>query len=113
MRSLARAMRLHVAHCALSATLLASSIATASGVTPGDASQAQKTEAMAHFTAGKQAIEQKNWEKAALELRASLEVVDSPNARLVLARALRDSGSLGEAWGEYGRTVTGATKLVP
>jgi len=111
MRSSAHSMRLFLGRCALSATLLASSVAMASGVAPGEASSAQKTEAMAHFMAGKEAIEQKNWEKAALELRASLEVVNSPNARLVLARALRDSGSLGDAWTEYGRTIGEATKL--
>jgi hypothetical protein len=66
---------------------------------------------MTHFTAGKQAIDQKNWEKAALELRASLEVVNSPNARLVLARALRDSGSVADAWTEYGRTIAEAKRL--
>jgi hypothetical protein len=111
MRSLARPLRRLIARGALSATLLASSLAAASGVAPGEASPAQKAEAMAHFTAGKQAIDQKNGEKAALELRASLEVVNSPNARLVLARALRDSGSLGDAWTEYGRTIGDATKL--
>jgi len=108
MPSLARPLRLLTA---LSAMLLASSVAAAPGVAPGEASPTQKTEAMAHFTTGKQAIEQKNWEKAAIELRASLEVVNSPNARLVLARTLRDSGSIGEAWTEYGRTVGDATKL--
>jgi hypothetical protein len=114
MRSLARPFCRLIARGALSATLLtsfASSVAAASGVAPGEATPAQKAEAMAHFTAGKQAIEQKNGEKAALELRASLEVVNSPNARLVLARALRDSGSLGDAWTEYGRTIGDATKL--
>lgn len=46
-----------------------------------------------------------------MELRASLEVVDSPNARLELARTLRDSDHLSEAWAEYGRVVDAATKL--
>jgi hypothetical protein len=111
MSSLTRPMHRFVARSALSAVLLVSSVATASGVGPADASPAQKTDAMVHFTAGKQAIEQKNWEKAALELRASLDVVNSPNARLVLARSLRDSGNLGDAWTEYGRTIGDATKL--
>jgi hypothetical protein len=66
---------------------------------------------MDHFSAGKQAFEAKNYEKAAMELRASLDVVDSPNARLELARALRDGGRLGEAWTEYERVVQDATKL--
>jgi hypothetical protein len=107
----ARSLRPLVARCALSAALLASSAAAASGVAPGDATTAQKGEAMGHFTAGKEAIEQQRWEKAVLELRASLEVVNSPNARLVLARALRDSGRTAEAWNEYARTIDDATKL--
>ena len=111
MPSSTRPMRLLLARCALSATLLASSVATASGVAPGEATPTQKSEAMTHFMAGKEAIEHRNWEKAALELRASLEVVNSPNARLVLARGLRDAGSIGDAWTEYGRTIDEAKKL--
>jgi hypothetical protein len=80
-------------------------------VSPDDASVEQKKEAMAHFTAGKAAAESKGWEKAESELRASLEVVNSPNARLVLARALRDSGKLDAAWAEYAATAEGATHL--
>jgi hypothetical protein len=80
-------------------------------VAPDDASAEQKKEAMAHFTAGKAAAESKGWEKAESELRASLEVVNSPNARLVLARALRDSGKLDAAWSEYAETADGATHL--
>lgn len=111
MRSSARSVRRLTAGVALSALLLASSTTLAGGVAPGAASQGQKAEAMAHFTAGKQAIDQKHWEKAELELRASLEVVDSPNARLVLARALRDSGNNADAWTEYSRTMADATAL--
>ena len=85
MRSSPRPMRRLIVCLALSGVLLGASTATAAGVAPGEASPAQKTEAMTRFTAGKQAIDQKNWEKATLELRASLEVVNSPNARLVLS----------------------------
>jgi hypothetical protein len=66
---------------------------------------------MDHFSAGKQAIDAQNLERAAIELRASLEVVDSPNARLELARVLRDSDKASEAWVEYGRTIETATRL--
>ena len=100
-----------IAGCAASAALLMGAPAMASGVAPGEASSTQTAEAMGHFMAGKQAIEQKSWERAARELRASLEVVNSPNARLVLARALRDSGNLAEAWTEYGHTIDDAAKL--
>jgi hypothetical protein len=92
-------------------TILVASAGYASGVSPGDATPAQKKEAMSHFTAGKAAAESKSWEKAQTELRASLDVVDSPNARLLLARMLRDSGDLAGAWAEYGKTLDDAALL--
>lgn len=111
MRPSDRTIRSILAVSALSLVALATPLASAAGVDPSSATAAQKKEAMDHFTAGKQAFEAKNYEKAAMELRASLEVVDSPNARLELARALRDGGKLGEAWAEYERVVQDATKL--
>jgi hypothetical protein len=111
MRSVDGILRPLLARCVLGMAVLVPSVAAAAGVAPNDATAAQKKDATDHFTAGKQALESKNWEKATLELRASLDVVDSPNARLVLARALRDSGSLPDAWTEYGRVIATATKL--
>ncbi|HEY8041644.1 MAG TPA: tetratricopeptide repeat protein [Polyangiaceae bacterium] len=111
MRSFDRHLRPLLVCCTFSGALLLSSLAAASGASPIDATAVQKKQAMDHFTAGKKAIEAKNWEEAAFELRASLDVVDSPNARLELARTLRDSGKLGEAWTEYGHVVDQATKL--
>jgi hypothetical protein len=95
----------------LAFTMAVTTAVHASGVAPGDATAPQKKEAMTHFTTGKQAAESKEWEKALVELRASLAIVDSPNGRLVLARTLRDSGALGDAWTEYGRTIEVATRL--
>ena len=89
MRSRSRSVRPLVACTVLAVLLTTSAAATAAGVAPGDASAEQKSQAMAHFTAGKHALETKNWEKATLELRASLEVVDSPNARLELYQIAR------------------------
>src|SRR5271165_2940492 len=89
----------------LGIVLLSSSLAMADGVAPGDANPAQKKEALDHFTVGKTAYEAKTYDKAISQLRASLDVVNSPNARLVLARTLRDSGALGDAWTEYGRVA--------
>jgi hypothetical protein len=111
MRPSDRTIRSILAMSALSVAVLATPLASAAGADPSTATPAQKKEAMDHFTAGKQAFEAKNFEKAATELRASLEVVDSPNARLELARALRDGGKLDEAWTEYERVVQDATKL--
>jgi hypothetical protein len=76
-----------------------------------DANADQKKQALDHFGAGKQAMDAKDWERAATELRASLDVVDSPNARLELARALRGADKLADAWAEYGRVIESATKL--
>ena len=53
----------------------------------------------------------KEWERALRELHQSLEVVNSPNARLELARALRDSGKSSESWSEYGHVIDDANKL--
>jgi hypothetical protein len=91
--------------------VLVTSASFAAGVTPAEATPTQKIDAMTHFTAGKHALEEKNWEKAAIELRSSIEIVNSPNARLELARALRDGGKNDEAWEEYGRVAADATKL--
>jgi hypothetical protein len=104
-------LRPFLTRLAFCAAVLVPSVAAAAGVAPNDATPAQKKQATDRFAAGKQALEAKNWEKATLELRASLEVVDSPNARLVLARTLRDSGNTGEAWAEYGLVIESATKL--
>lgn len=111
MRPSDRTIRSILAVSALSVAVLASPLASAAGADPSSATPAQKKEAMDHFTAGKQAFEVKNYEKAVAELRASLDVVDSPNARLELARALRDGGKLADAWAEYERVVQDATKM--
>ncbi|HEY8087174.1 MAG TPA: tetratricopeptide repeat protein [Polyangiaceae bacterium] len=110
MRSFLRPSR-PVFACGTLALALLAWPATAAGVAPGDASPEQKSAAMTHFTAGKHALEEKNWDKATLELRASLDVVNSPNARLELARTLRDAGHDADAWTEYGRVAADATKL--
>jgi hypothetical protein len=99
------------ASCILATTLLVSALASASGVSPLEATPEQKKGAMDHFTTGKRAFESKEWAKAVAELRASLSLVDSPNARLELARALRDSDQRSDAWTEYGRAIEKATLL--
>lgn len=111
MTSLDRSRRSLSICAAFAMALLVTVPAAADGIAPGEATAAQKKQAMEHFTTGKQAFVAKNWPTAITELRASLDVVNSPNARLELARALRDSGALGEAWLEYGRVIDDATKL--
>jgi hypothetical protein len=113
MHSAADRLRVLLASCALAGTLMAPAIGFGAGVSPLDATPEQRREATDHFTAGKQALSVGNLEKAVVELRASLEIVDSPNAHLELARALRDSGKSGDAWLEYGRASALATQLAP
>src|ERR1700716_81396 len=105
--------RSFLASYVLTGSIVVASVAQAAGVSPIDATAAQKKEATEHFTTGKRALESKNLEKAISELRLSIEVVDRPNARLELARALRDSGSLGDAWAEYWRAAETATRFAP
>jgi hypothetical protein len=85
--------------------------AIAAGVSPLDATPAQKKEATDRFTAGKEALASKNWDAAVTSLRASLDIVDSPNARLELSRGLREAGKFADAWTEYGRTIDTALTL--
>jgi hypothetical protein len=99
--------------CALAGGVAIPSVSRAAGASPVDATAEQKKEATGHFAAGKQALEAKDYEHAIMDLRASLEIVDSPNAHLELARALRDSGKLGDAWIEFGRAAETATQLAP
>lgn len=100
-----------LASAALALVCLTATAARADGVTPLDASPAQKKEALDGLEAGKRAVVLKNWDAAVRSLRASLDVVDSPNTRLVLARALRGAGETAEAWAEYGRAIERATAL--
>jgi hypothetical protein len=83
-----------IAPTALAGTLLVTAPAQAAGVDPATATAAQKAEAMTHFNAGKKAVDAQNWEKATLELRASLDLVDSIKDRLARRTAVKED--LGE-----------------
>jgi hypothetical protein len=87
--------------------------AIAAGVAPSEATPAQKKEATDHFAAGKRALEAGDSGTAVSELRASIDVVDSPNTRLELARALRASEDIASAWGEYRTASALAAQLAP
>jgi hypothetical protein len=82
--------------------------ALAVGVDPGAATPAQKEQAQTHFTHGHELYRKQDFAGALTELRASLEVVESPNVRLILARCLRDMGNVADAYAEYGRTIASA-----
>lgn len=92
--------------------LLTSSVpALAVGANPGSASPVQREQAQAKFLKGRDLFTQKKYADAVVELRASMDIVQSPNARLYLARALREQGKLLEAYVEFGRTAVEAEEL--
>ena len=75
---------LHIA--TVCAALLASSIAWADPVAPGQATAVQREQANARFLRGKQLFSDKSYDAALVEFRASADIVASPNARLYIAR---------------------------
>lgn len=79
--------------------------AEAAGVKVSDATPAQIRDALKHFKAGGAAVAKHNLTHAIVEYRASLDIIDSPNSRLELARALRDNDQSVDAWTEYSRTI--------
>lgn len=88
-----------------------SSSAWADGVSPEQATADERGEAQAHYTGGVQHYEAKRFAQAAQAFRASLDVVASPNARLMLARALREAGDLPTAFEQMAQTQRDAAHL--
>ncbi len=96
-------------------TSLASSFAAsrsdAAGVAPGTETPVQRFQAEQRFFRGKGFYQQKKYDEALVELHASLDIVQSPNTRLLIARCLRDKGSLVAAYVEFGRAAIAAREL--
>jgi hypothetical protein len=92
----------------LCSVLAASVPALAAGVDPANATPVQREQAQAHFLKGKASFDRNDMPAALEEFRASLEIVASPNARLYVARTLREMGHLVEAYAEFGRTAAEA-----
>ena len=92
----------------LCAVLLAAPHARAAGVDPANATAVEREQAQTRFLKGKVAFEKNDMTTALEEFRASLEIVASPNARLYVARTLRELGRLVEAYEEFGRTAVEA-----
>ncbi len=97
--------------CLMLAIVLEASTVQASGVNPSEASAVQRVQAQTRFTRGKQFLSTKEYDKALVELRASVDIVASPNTRLLIARTLRDMGRLIESYAEFGRTTVEADEL--
>ena len=95
----------------LGLALLGGGVARAGGVNPAQATAQQRADAQGHFIKARDLLKAKKTEEALAELRASYDVVASPNAHLYIARCLRDLGKLPEAYVEYGRTAAEANTL--
>lgn len=93
--------------CALLAALAVPSFVTreasaAPGAAVQDATPAQKKEAQAHYEKGAKLFEQKKFAEARDAFQASYDVVASPNAHMMLARSLIESGDPARAYRELG-----------
>jgi hypothetical protein len=82
--------------------------ARAAGADPAMATPVQREQAQARFLRGKQLFQQKKYDEALIELKASLDIVASPNTRLQMARTLRALNRLVEAYVELGRVIAEA-----
>jgi hypothetical protein len=92
----------------LGAAIFAAGPAYAAGADPANATAIQREQAQQHFLKGKDKFDRNDMKTALDEFRASLEIVASPNARLYVARTLREMGRLVEAYVEFGRTAADA-----
>ncbi len=86
--------------------------AFADGVLPAVATPVQREQAQARFVRGKELLSKNRYEEALAELRASHEIVASPNTRLQLGRCLRAMGKIVAAYAELGRSMVEAKELV-
>ena len=102
--------------CALLLSLglvsLAPSTSHAAGVSPAKATPVQREQAQSRFIKGRELYNAKKYEAALAQLRASLDIVASPNTRLYIGRCLRDMGRTVEAYVELGRAAVEAKELV-
>lgn len=103
------ALRLRFARAGLAlALVLAAAPAGAAGVDPAQATAVQREQAQALFAKGKKAYDENRLPEALESFKGSIEIVQSPNARLYVARTLREMGRLVEAYAEFGRTMAEA-----
>lgn len=85
--------------------------AFAAGVAPGKATPVQREQAQSRFIKGRSLYNARKYDAAIVELNASLDIVASPNTRLLLGRCLRDMGRLVAAYAEFGRSAVEAKEL--
>ncbi|MBX3208097.1 MAG: tetratricopeptide repeat protein [Labilithrix sp.] len=97
---------------ALGLVSVAPSTTYAAGVSPAAATPVQREQAQRRFLKGRELYGAKKYEAALTELRASLDIVASPNTRLYIGRCLRDMGRAVAAYVELGRAAVEAKELV-
>ncbi|MCB9609248.1 MAG: hypothetical protein H6716_21825 [Polyangiaceae bacterium] len=85
--------------------------ARAEGVSPEQATADERARAQTAYTSGVEHYEAKRFPQAAKAFEASLDVVASPNARLMYARALRESGETDKAFEQMAQTQRDAAHL--
>lgn len=92
---------------------LVPAFASAAGAAPASASPVQREQAQAKFLKGKDLFNAKKYAEALAEFQGSFDIVASPNARLFIARTLREMNKIVEAYVEFGRTEVEAKELAP
>ena len=83
----------------------------AAGASLDEATKEQSLAAQKAFKAADVAYDAGHFAEALAGYRASYEVVESPNARLMIARSLRELGRLGEAYAEAKVTLAEAEAI--
>src|SRR5436190_21382129 len=86
----------HLRAACVSALFLLPSVALAAGSGQDEKAGAQKT-----FEAGTKLYDAHRYKEALTALRASYQILPSPNSRLMIARCLRELGNNREAYREY------------
>lgn len=87
-------------------------LAFALSVTGVQPALADTDDAKAHYQKGRKLYEQKQYDEALVELRASEAGLESPNTTLLIAHALRDKGDRVAALVEYRRAMSDADRRV-
>lgn len=104
--------RLRTAGWAVSLCLLLGAPgASARGVSPLKATAEQQAGAQQHYDAGVEHYKAQRFEAAQKEFLAAYDIVASPNAHVMYARALRESGDIGRAVEELAETREEAAAL--
>jgi hypothetical protein len=86
-------------------SLLTVAPAWADGVAPRDATRAQTAASEKELAAGKKLLSGGKAEEAIAHFRAAHEIVATPTATLMIARARRDNGEVVEAHAEYQKAL--------